>query len=326
MLLLFINLVVATQLTFDRPGKHQLTPEMYNFADEITVEMWGAGGGGCSGTCGIGGGSGAYIKAKIETLQQTFDLSVGLGGQGGMGMKVNYKGDYKSDYDPMLAQGVNGGDSSVIGTNTKLIAGGGYQGNHSCTQLTGYHNEQGIGIKCVNQGLVKSDLAHTIITKNGDNGLIGSVYTLRRNYKPSCINDYIPIGLNLLMSGGNGGQSGIGYNGKGNNYYLRTQPPTYNSVHANPGTDGSNPGNGGGGAFTNFIGCNEKYVVSTLLQRAGNGGNGTIIVTFESRVNNTCEITQCSDIVDSVHEIIDYIYNFIRICGYYFDRLMHHYR
>lgn len=301
MLLLFINLVIATQLTFDQPGEYQLTPEMYNFSDEITVELWGAGGGGCSGMCGIGGGSGAYIKAKVATLGQTFNLSVGLGGQGGPSIAVyteNIFGTSVHDnYSYVLSYGENGGDTSFIGNNTNLIAGGGYQGNHSCVisgaSIYGMYN--GLDVQCRNRGIIKSTSATIIYdSNNGNNGETGSVYC---NY-PNCNLNYCccdglnsvckNMGAGSYLYGGSGGSSGYGFNGKGNKI-IRSDGNSYCSNQQCMVTNGTTPANGGGGSFTIFTWCSmqfarhDGYVIHT--QRAGNGGNGTIIVTFDSCPN-----------------------------------------
>jgi DNA/RNA endonuclease G (NUC1) len=74
------------------PGDYRLSPEDYHYADQIVVEIWGAGGSGgadvatdtsnmdASNNIIGGGGSGAYIKATIRTNQQYIDVHVGYGG------------------------------------------------------------------------------------------------------------------------------------------------------------------------------------------------------------------------------------------------------
>jgi DNA/RNA endonuclease G (NUC1) len=76
-------------------GDYRLSPEDYHYADHIIVEIWGAGGSGgadvatadmnsidtnSNNIIGGGGGSGAYIKASIQTNQQYIDVHVGYGG------------------------------------------------------------------------------------------------------------------------------------------------------------------------------------------------------------------------------------------------------
>lgn len=71
-------------------GFYTIKPIDYNYSKNVIIELWGAGGGGC--TCVIddgfntkynfGGGSGGYIKASIETNQSTINIIVGEGMNG----------------------------------------------------------------------------------------------------------------------------------------------------------------------------------------------------------------------------------------------------
>jgi hypothetical protein len=63
-------------LTYDTPGTYTLTPNDYNNADQLLVEIWGAGGG---GSFGYGGGSGSYIKALVIPNLLSFNIIIGTG-------------------------------------------------------------------------------------------------------------------------------------------------------------------------------------------------------------------------------------------------------
>jgi len=76
----------TVMLVYDQPGNFILTPEDYQYADSFIVEMWSGGASSdeylvdCSSIQGgIGGGSGAYLKAFINTHQMNFNMSVGAG-------------------------------------------------------------------------------------------------------------------------------------------------------------------------------------------------------------------------------------------------------
>lgn len=119
MLLIFLISIAnanINMLTYDNPGTYKLMSSDYEFSAEIIVEIWGAGGGGCSY---YGGSGGSYIKALIKTFNQTFNLVVGKGGKGGS-----------------LCLGTDG-ESSVF-SNDKfayLTAGGGRTGPESSTMI-----------------------------------------------------------------------------------------------------------------------------------------------------------------------------------------------
>lgn len=101
-------------ISYDMPGTYQLSPKDYGYAEEIIVELWGAGGGGDGCICagGGGGGGGAYIKALVKTDQQIFNMLIGKGGYGGSGSYGYCK------------YGSNGNSTSLIGKKINLTAGG----------------------------------------------------------------------------------------------------------------------------------------------------------------------------------------------------------
>jgi hypothetical protein len=102
-------------------GNHILTNKDYLFAENIIVEIWGAGGSGYIGSSystRAGGGSGSYIKALIKTNQQNFSIHVGKGSS------IN---DENCSYDrgnSLKASCVNG-DKSFINSNTIYLSAGG---------------------------------------------------------------------------------------------------------------------------------------------------------------------------------------------------------
>lgn len=78
---------------WDQAGEYTLIPEDYGYADNIIIQLWGAGSGsswmygggnpqtGCQGDVYCGGNSGAYIHININTIkQETFYFTLGEGG------------------------------------------------------------------------------------------------------------------------------------------------------------------------------------------------------------------------------------------------------
>jgi len=78
---------------WDQAGEYTLMPEDYGYANNIMIQLWGAGSGssymygggnsqtGCQGNVYCGGNSGAYINININTVkQETFYFTLGGGG------------------------------------------------------------------------------------------------------------------------------------------------------------------------------------------------------------------------------------------------------
>lgn len=272
-------------ITFDTPGNYQLNPQDYHYSPQIIVEMWGAGGGGCSGDCGIGGGSGAYIKATINTNLETFNLTIGLGGKGGSACEVRTSNYYNlpwytgtNDERYKYLNGFNGTDTIITSDIHNLIAGGGRNGNFSTII---YVNRNRV-IDKFNGGFYQSNI-ETTISLNGYSGSTGS------NKFFGCYQGYQ---VNPVIAAGNGANSPYGMTGGlGNNYTL------YNSCdYCNLATNGSNPGSGGGGSYYNYhqvVNGNCPNVYGTFIfPAAGDGGNGTIIVYYQYEIiSNSSEIS-----------------------------------
>lgn len=72
-LILLVNNIQIKTLSYYIPGAYILTPSDYGYLDEITVEIWGARGGGQYGAS-------AYEKMRIKTEQKSFSINVGKGG------------------------------------------------------------------------------------------------------------------------------------------------------------------------------------------------------------------------------------------------------
>ena len=128
LLTIYFTLVVCQStimITFDQPGNFILTPEMYYYADNFIIEMWG---GGAAGGCSCcedpyhsthGGGSGSYIKAYINTYQNNFNITIGHGG-------FFNASCYNHNGDKSYLFALNGGNTSIINQNINLMTGGGY--------------------------------------------------------------------------------------------------------------------------------------------------------------------------------------------------------
>lgn len=286
MLLLLLPLLVTANInviTFDTPGNYQLTPVDYQYSPQIIVEMWGAGGGGCSGDCGIGGGSGAYIKATINTNLETFNLTIGLGGKGGnacdatsnMGYDLPWYIGRNNEPRYRNLSGLNGTDTILMSTSNNIIAGGGRNGNFTATTYR-YGTQGGTANpNRYNGGIYTFGNINGIINiaLNGYSGSIGS------NKFYGC---YQNLRVNPTIIAGIGGNSPYGMiGGLGNNYTL------YNSCdYCNLAKNGSTPGSGGGGSYYNYhqnIG-NQNCPVGTITlfyPAAGDGGNGTINIYYQ---------------------------------------------
>ena len=295
MLLLFINLVVATQLTFDQPGEYQLTPEMYNFADEITVELWGAGGGGCSGDCGIGGGSGAYIKATLNTNLESFYLIVGASGKGGRSYTYITNpcipSKYPWEYEKILYSGYNGTNTVINSNSNSIIAGGGLGGNWTSEKSCTTDQFGGRCMYTVNNGgkyIINYVDGIVDIALDGNSGEVST--NMLNSTKQCNISAYTK---NYIIRSGDGGQAYMGGKvGKGNSkQYCCNNCGWACWTHVTCDIDytymnATSPGSGGGGSLDTATTCGSCECgggnLIVYFRNGGDGGNGTIIVTFDS--------------------------------------------
>ena len=294
LLILQVSANIVT-ITLDTPGSYQLTPEDYQYSPQIIVEMWGAGGGGCSGNCGIGGGSGAYIKATINTNLETFNLTIGVGGKGGDGVQIvcyTFGGcSYPWYVNSINYSGYSGTDTVISSNRNHLIAGGGMEGNVTVRNCYSYPYQS-----CYdNSGKYIIDRIDGYVNKslNGNSGTLGFN---KINYG-GCIQmpDYCS---NCLMVAGNGGDSpygssgGIGSNSTGCSSTWPQESGCIHNTNVNywiPYSINGSIGSGGGGTFTD--GCvfssSCQYMQNgcyyTTFQQAGYGGNGTIVVYYETQ-------------------------------------------
>jgi hypothetical protein len=279
---------------YSEPGNYVLTPEMYENATEMIVEVWGAGGGGCSFKCAIGGGSGSYIKASVMTNGETYNIKVGKGGQGGIGDMINY---FQFNYT--AHSGLDGEESYFISNNVNLTAGGGYRGN--ITKVCDKNNINNCTYP--NAGMVLNYKANgNIITKmNGISGATSpctntncyfsstnynniycpniSPYNSMISYCNCQCKSYINSGgssvcslydENDLVAAGSGGSAPYG----GIGGITGTSGTCYGSTTASNGTT---PGGGGSGSFVGTTGTDFSWAYQNP---AGNGGNGTVQITF----------------------------------------------
>ena len=106
---------------------------------QIMVELWGAGGGGggCNGAIyprirveGGGGGSGGYIKQSLNVVPgQVYQISIGIGGNGGGQMLYGQAGGSTSFDTLLFAQGGAGGpsvyncDNACLNTSYPPVSG-----------------------------------------------------------------------------------------------------------------------------------------------------------------------------------------------------------
>jgi hypothetical protein len=274
--------------TFDQPGNYVLSPEDYGYASQIIVELWGAGGGGCSGNCGIGGGSGAYIKAKVYTLNQSFNITVGLGGKGGDGY-VEYF--YPPSYHPTIwganstFSGNDGEDTIFLSNDVNLIVGGGKKGNNT---LAGYWNN--------NYGILKSLINNGEILE-AKNGYDGDSCTYTNSYFPRCVTRNCLFSINAGNGGGLGGKGSISHTG--NVYICHNGTSISTPINAN-----GSRASGGGGTYNSYSmeadeygSCqyySNSYTYCINYQQAGYGGNGTVQITYDGINRSTPTISTSS--------------------------------
>ena len=132
LLLLFLTTITALNITtYSTPGLYKLTPQDYGYAPELLVEITGGGAGG--GVTNYGGPGSAYVKAIIQTNQNTFALTVGRGGPGGVCRGPNCPGGA-------------GTDSSFTGNNIQIITTG------ATSNTPGVYKVSGVKVIYANNG------------------------------------------------------------------------------------------------------------------------------------------------------------------------------
>lgn len=156
----FVNADIG-MLVYNVPGIYTILPKDYYYAKELIVELWGAGAGG-DGCQGGGGGGGAYIKALIVTEGRVFNITVGQGGNGGLGMMCSSQFGYQ--------KGFNGNSTFFVTQNIILTAGGGYASDIS----SGYRGGKG-GTVSYTRGTYTYKIADGYCGQNRycDNGYCG---------------------------------------------------------------------------------------------------------------------------------------------------------
>ena len=234
---------------------------------EVTIECWGAGGGG--GHIGnhftwgaAGGGGGAYAQQTFTvTAGQTIEITVGTGGSGGSG--TNNGGDSYAKYNgttQVLAKGGNGvaddetDNPGTGGQASACIGTVAYSGGNGGKGSTGTWCGTGGGGAAAGAG------------GNGGNGGDGATGSLFNNY---------PGTAGVIASGST--HSGNGAEG------------VVSHIGGTTGNNGNNYGGGGSGGAT---------ALGILTANGGNGANGLVVITYnddpEPKVDNAT-MTICSD-------------------------------
>lgn len=199
-----INNTVAVNFTTNGTWT---APDLGVSTYNVTVQLIGAGGGGGGrlSTCGSGGagggGGGSYSTANITvTGGQTYNVTVGDKGIGGIGSG--------------LSNGTTGGDSWFINTTTILAKGGGFgQGCASRAGGRGGNSSQNVGTIKYDGGNGADGKDTTTYYSGGGGGGAGTTGAGGNTTDNTA-------GLGTSLYGGNGGvgrtTNGIGNNG--NNY------------------------------------------------------------------------------------------------------------
>lgn len=222
----------------------------------ITVQAWGAGGGGgyrptgagdAGGYGNSGGGGGAYETATF-TVQpgQTYDLSIGKGGSGGSRTIISGDIDNK-----------DGGETTFkLSTQTLLKAQGGQGANNETVENS---------VSPFGNGGVKTTTGGRNGGKGGKAGKIGGI-------------DYGGGGGGAGYPGGIGGVGAIGSGGGSSaSNLLGGKGGDGGTPASNVGSQGIGFGGGGGGALKFLDG---------LSPVGGDGAHGGIIITYNI-VNKT---------------------------------------
>lgn len=207
----------------------------------VTIEGWGAGGGGAifpSFELMAGGGGGSYFRVIGLPVKEgdAFDVKVGKGGLGGMFAP-----------NPTPSDGQNGSDTVVYMNATPIVlrARGGTGATVPLDQTFAQTFPGEGGIPSV------SGLSPDIDTILSDGG------------------GAITFGANLDFDLGYGGGSPFGGVGGRSAYWKG------NGVTPIAAANGSYPGGGGGGS-TNYVAMG----ITQNTNNAGSGADGLVIVTF----------------------------------------------
>jgi hypothetical protein len=252
----------VSTLKYTTPGNYVLTPKDYNYVEKIEVEIWGAGGG---GDIDGAGGSGGYMRTFLNTNQEKFNITIGMGGLIG-----NPNEEIVQEY------GGNGSDSvvekitSIPFRKEGVIAYGGNAGKcRTYTDGCGYGAFESVH-HYYKDGKITSDKGYP--GRNGQKTVVGY-------YDVSHVHTYLSNG-----KGGNAINGGSG------------SPPCIDNLlrynYMNPG--------GGSGGMVNSPGCcgicceinkNMKEIIKTA-------GNGTVIIYFNGtkKTTGTTDITGMSSV------------------------------
>lgn len=263
---------------------------------EYLVVAGGGGGGASMTVCtnnawnGGGGGAGGVLQGSFTPTAQTYTVTVGTGGAGAVN-NVNHFG-------------TKGGNSSIVGTATNVVAigggggetfgatavcsqsmrsaDGGSGGGQSGYSGSGGGGNSGSGLGTAGQG-TNGGLGRNTgsrETSGGGGGALtagdnGAQY--RGGKGGDGIGSWITGSLQYYGGGGGGGgrpnigvAQGMGGIGGGGNGNITTRA----SSNIMPGFDATpNTGGGGGGAGDNIGGDADR-------QRAGNGGSGIVVIRY----------------------------------------------
>jgi hypothetical protein len=186
----------------------------------MSVQLWGAGGGG-NNECGGLGGGGAYLAGTLAVPTIPTSISV-LVGQGGtfLGTASYGGGGQGVDDGIYTATGSGGGYSGITSGSDRLIAGGGGGGgdDYDATLGSGYANGGGGGGTTGGGAGVTSDICPSEGGGGGNNtsggaggiaGCDGSAYNGLAGSSLTGAN------ASLVIYGGPGGGGGGGYYGGG---------------------------------------------------------------------------------------------------------------
>ncbi len=208
---------------------------------EMTVEAWGGGGAGggasgsaVSGRAGAGGGGGAYVKGKITIVPTQTILNV---------VVAQATPNVLNGGGTAATDGLNGGNSTIQGYETILLAAGG-SGGHANNSVSTPTPSKGLG----GSALASFGSIATTAGVDGGNGTSGVA--------------------SLAMKSGAGGAGGGVGGGIGGSSIASL------ALGNAPGNAGTSPGGGGSGAM------NTVDILLGGPKIGGTGAAGQVIISY----------------------------------------------
>jgi hypothetical protein len=263
----------------------------------VNILIVGGGGGGAAGDNGTsatagggGGGGGAITYITNFTLPGITNIQINIGGggwgrtpgNGGFGNEAG-QGGANSLLSYSSSSFISGGGGGGIGDGTTVGYGGGLGGDSSGI-AGGYGGGGGGGAYQSGGGSINNGgsggsgqpsgtnpgISGSNALSSGTSGGNGGASALTTVTLPFTT---VPATINLGGGGGGGGSVSGGGSGNGNGGTAGTSSGSSSGANALSGISNTSYGGGGGGGGINS---------NSALDIGGNGGNGTVIIWWQS--------------------------------------------